>query len=83
VIREHLVKADPGNAGWQCDLSVSHNEIGDVQQVQGDLAAALTSYRASLAIASNSHFDICGLAVGLSERRVSGKMALTAGLAAV
>ena len=30
---------------------MSHNKIGDVQQAQGDLAAALTSYQASLAIA--------------------------------
>jgi hypothetical protein len=29
---------------------VSQEKIGDVQQAQGDLAAALTSYRASLAI---------------------------------
>ena len=45
------MKADPGNAGWQRDLSVSHNKIGEVQQAQGDLAAALASYQASLAIA--------------------------------
>ena len=32
------------------DLSVSHERIGDVQVEQGDLAGALTSYRASLAI---------------------------------
>ena len=49
--RERLAKADPGNAGWQRDLSVSHDKIGDVQRAQGDLAAALTSYQASLAIA--------------------------------
>jgi tetratricopeptide (TPR) repeat protein len=49
-IFERLAKADPGNAGWQRDLSVSHNRIGDVQQAQGNLAAALTSYQASLAI---------------------------------
>jgi hypothetical protein len=42
-------KADPGNAGWQRDLSVSHDRIGDVQQAQGGLAAAQTSYQASLA----------------------------------
>ncbi len=46
-----LLAADPDNAGWQRDLSVSHNRIGDVQQAQGDLAAALTSYRAGLVIA--------------------------------
>ena len=36
--------------GDERDLSVSHNKIGDVQVAQGDLAGALTSYRASLAI---------------------------------
>ena len=51
AIGERLAKADPGNAGWQRDLSVSHNKIGDVQVAQGDLPAALTSYQASLAIA--------------------------------
>ena len=38
-------------SGDERDLSVSHNKIGDVQRAQGDLAAALTSYQASLAIA--------------------------------
>jgi len=32
AIRERLAKADPGNAGWQRDLSVSHERIGDVQR---------------------------------------------------
>ena len=50
AIRDRLAQADPGNAGWQRDLSVSHNKIGDVQRAQGDLPAALTSYQASLAI---------------------------------
>ena len=50
AIPERLAKADPGNADWQRDLSVSHDRIGDVQVAQGDLPAALTSYRASLAI---------------------------------
>jgi hypothetical protein len=44
AIAERLAKADPGNAGWQRHLSVSHDKIGDVQQAQDDLAAALTSY---------------------------------------
>ena len=43
----HLAQADPGNAGWQRDLSSSHIKIGEVQQAQGDLPAALTSYQAS------------------------------------
>ncbi len=50
-IFERLAKADPGNAGWQRDLSVSHNNIGNVQRAQGDLPAALTSYQAARAIA--------------------------------
>jgi tetratricopeptide repeat protein len=50
VIRERLAKSDPGNAGWQRDLSVSYNKIGDVQRAQGDLAGALTSYRDSLVL---------------------------------
>jgi len=49
-IAEPIAKADPGNAGWQRDLSVSHNKIGDVLVEQGNLPAALESYRASLAI---------------------------------
>jgi hypothetical protein len=34
AIAERLAKADPGNADWQRDLSVSHNTIGDVQVEQ-------------------------------------------------
>jgi hypothetical protein len=30
AIRERLVKAGPDNSGWQRDVSVSHNRIGDV-----------------------------------------------------
>ncbi len=48
---ERLVKAEPGNADRQRDLSVSHNSIGDVLSDQGDLAAALASFQAGLAIA--------------------------------
>ncbi len=44
-------RADPTNAGWQRDLSVSHNKVGDVLVAQGDLAGALRAYRATLAIA--------------------------------
>ncbi|MGP2481139.1 hypothetical protein ACTUM2_14935, partial [Listeria monocytogenes] len=45
-ITERLAKADAGNAGWQRDHSVAYNKVGDVQQAQGDLSAALTSYQA-------------------------------------
>ena len=34
-------RADPGNAEWQRDLSVSHDKIGDVRRAQGDLKGAL------------------------------------------
>ena len=100
AIRERLAKADPGNAGWQRDLSVSlrqdrrraggagqssrgaeilsrrprpfssvwrrrtratpagsaisrcrYDKIGDVLVAQGNLPAALKSYRDDLAIA--------------------------------
>ncbi len=45
------VAAHPGDTGWQHDLSISYQKIGDVQAVQGDSAAALKSFQASLAIA--------------------------------
>ena len=49
AIRDRLTKSDPGNAGWQRDLSVSYNKVGDVQMAQGNLPAALASYQADLA----------------------------------
>ena len=45
-----LAAADPGNAGWQRDLSVSYRSIGDLLTAQGNLSEALKSYRDSLAI---------------------------------
>jgi tetratricopeptide (TPR) repeat protein len=50
AIFEHLAQSDPGNAGWQRDLSISYEKIGDVQVAQGDLPGALKSYRDDLAI---------------------------------
>ncbi|MGR9107168.1 MAG: hypothetical protein ACU843_09590, partial [Gammaproteobacteria bacterium] len=47
---EKLAKQDPGNAGWQRDLSVSNAKVGDVQSAQDNIAGALESYRDSLAI---------------------------------
>ena len=38
AIIERLAQSDPGNAGWQRDLSVSYIKVGDVQTAQGDLA---------------------------------------------
>src|ERR1700732_1057470 len=45
-----LATSDPGNAGWQRDLSVSYEKVGGVQEAQGNLAGALKSYSDSLAI---------------------------------
>jgi tetratricopeptide (TPR) repeat protein len=50
-LAEAISTADPGNAGWQRDLSVSHEKIGDVLVDQGNLPAALDAYKAALAIA--------------------------------
>ena len=37
-IRQKLANQDPGNAGWQRDLSISHYKIGDVQKALIELA---------------------------------------------
>jgi hypothetical protein len=58
AIADRLATSDPGNAGWQRDLSVSYNKVGDVQVAQGDLAGALKSYRDSLAIADRLGFRL-------------------------
>ena len=42
--------ADPANTGWQRDLSVNHNRLGDVAVAAGDLTAARAAYQASLDI---------------------------------
>ena len=41
-----LAKSDPGNAGWQYDLGISHERTGDVLKAKNDLAGALASYEA-------------------------------------
>jgi tetratricopeptide (TPR) repeat protein len=50
-IRERLAKADPGNHGWQRDVSASLGQVGDVLRAQGNLPGALERSVASLAIA--------------------------------
>src|SRR5262249_49368731 len=49
-VAERLTKADPNNAGWQRDLSVPYEKVGDVLVAQGGLTGALKSYGDSLAI---------------------------------
>jgi CHAT domain/SEFIR domain/AAA ATPase domain len=54
VIHQHAERraaADPANTGWQRDLSVSHEKLGNVATAAGDLAAARAAYQASLDIA--------------------------------
>src|SRR5439155_279814 len=41
---------DPSNTGWQRDLSVSFDRLGDVLRAQGKLTEALTAYEDTLAI---------------------------------
>lgn len=45
-----LLRDEPGNAGWQRNLSVAHDRVGDVLVAQGKLPEALTSFREGLAI---------------------------------
>src|SRR5262249_4751192 len=45
-----LAQSDPGNGRWQRDLAVSYGKVGNVQVVQGDLPAALSSYQAVLGL---------------------------------
>jgi hypothetical protein len=42
---QQRVQSDPGNADWQRGLSLSYVWMCNVQKAQGDLAAALKSYR--------------------------------------
>ncbi len=51
AISEPLVVRDPDNAEWQRDLSVSHNKVGEILQLQGKAATALESFRTALGIA--------------------------------
>ena len=51
TVFDRLATSDPGNAGWQRDLSVSYDRVGDVLVAQGNLPAALESFKASLALA--------------------------------
>ncbi len=51
TIAQRRLDADPGNQGWQRDLSVSYDRVGDVLVAQGNLPEALKSFRDSLAIA--------------------------------
>ena len=58
AIRDRLVKSDPGNAGWQYDLSVSNAKLANVylKSKQAPQAQqALTAGRAILAQLTAQH----------------------------
>lgn len=48
---EQLVKTEPDNLNLQCDLSVSHEKVGNMYVKTGDNAAALRAYQDGLTIA--------------------------------
>ena len=48
---DRLAKANPENAVWQHNLSLSYSRVGDVLMAQGNLAEALKSYQDGLAVA--------------------------------
>ena len=51
-IAERLTKSDPGNAGWQRDLSVSHMRIADVARKSGDATTARAEFAAAREISA-------------------------------
>ena len=51
AIRERLARADPTNTGFQRDLSVSYNKLGDLARGSGDAGEAARLYQQALAIA--------------------------------
>ena len=48
AIRERLSRADPGNARWQRDLSVSHFSLAETCKAAGHGAQAMSYYRIAL-----------------------------------
>jgi tetratricopeptide (TPR) repeat protein len=47
-IIKKLAEQDPSNAGWQHDLAVGYNKVGDVLSSQGKLKEAFKAYQQSL-----------------------------------
>jgi hypothetical protein len=62
AIRERLAAAaDPTNSGWQRDLSISRERLGDVAVATGDPTGAAEHYQAGLAIVrrlTEAHLDV-------------------------
>ncbi len=50
-LAEELVKLDPDDTGYRCDVSLSYIKLGDLQMKLGDTAQALGFYEKALAVA--------------------------------
>ena len=50
AIADRLAKSDPGNAGWQRDVAVSHAKVADALKEMGNGAEALAALRRGHAI---------------------------------
>ena len=50
ALRRRLAEADPSNAGWQRDLSVTLTRLAQLHEQQGDRAGALPLAEESLSI---------------------------------
>ena len=72
--RERLAASDPGNAGWQRDLSLSWERVGGIRERQGDRAKALEAWRQALAVSlplARAHPDSVDI-VTSAELHVAG-----------
>ena len=45
AIADRLARADPGNAGWQRDLALSHGRVAMILLRQGERERALSAFR--------------------------------------
>ena len=50
AIRDRLAKADPNNAGWQRDLAVSNERLGDMLARDGKTSEAIAAFQRALGI---------------------------------
>jgi hypothetical protein len=50
-ISQALAERNKSNSGWQRDLPVSYENVGDVRVAQGDLGGALKEYQEYFQIA--------------------------------
>ncbi len=65
AIAENRAQADRDNLGWQYDLVISNERIGDLLMALGDQSGALKSYQAQQAVLSRmADRDAAGATVG-------------------